>query len=105
MPPHSGFSLSEMLKFVVLKYAVTCGSHHPDIASLEDDEQHVLRDLQAESGGPLITDIVGGPQALDEVFTRGQLRSLSRQTVCDCLHDPTQPGRKSLCVTPQVCTR
>lgn len=57
-----------MLKFVLLKYAVTCGSNHPDRAALEDNELHVLGDKQAESGGPLIGDIVAGPQALDEVF-------------------------------------
>lgn len=84
----------------MLKYVVTCGSNHPDIAALEDNELHVLGDMQAESGGPLITDIVTGPQALDEAFTRGQLRSLPGLIVCDCLHDPTQPWHKSLCATP-----
>lgn len=41
----SDFLLSEMLKFVLLKYPVTCGSNHPNIAALEDNELNVLGDM------------------------------------------------------------
>lgn len=53
----------------MVKYAVACGLNHPDTIASEDNEFiNVLRVMQAEPRGPLLSNMVAGAQALDGLY-------------------------------------